>query len=115
MGGASILLGRNHSTVQNAVNRNSQLYDALNTWMGQACAWAHRAHLTTCLWMVVALIETGETNLTRWLPYLPCRGQYAQSKQRRVRRWLENARINVHKLYKPLIQAALAGRKTACT
>jgi len=58
--------------------------------------------------MVVALIQTGEGNLTQWLSHLPCRGQFAQSKQRRVRRWLGNARINVHRLYKPLIQAALA-------
>ena len=35
-------------------------------------------------------------------------GLNAQSKQRRVRRWLGNSRINVHRLYKPLIQAALA-------
>jgi hypothetical protein len=58
--------------------------------------------------MVVALIQRGEVSLTRWLPYLPCRGEQAQSKQRRVSRWLHNSRINVHRLYKPLIQAALA-------
>ena len=58
--------------------------------------------------MVAALIQTGEVNLTRWTTYLPCRGHYAQSKQRRVRRWLGNSRINVHRLYKPIIQAVLA-------
>jgi hypothetical protein len=58
--------------------------------------------------MVVALIHTGEVNLTRWLPHLPIRGRQAQSKQRRLSRWLHNSRINVHRLYKPLIQAALA-------
>ncbi|NEP28773.1 hypothetical protein [Moorena sp. SIO3I6] len=35
-------------------------------------------------------------------------------KQRRVRRWLDNARINVHRLYKPLIQAALEDSKEEC-
>jgi hypothetical protein len=44
--------------------------------------------------MVAALIQRGEVNLTRWLPYLPCRGEQAQSKQRRVSRWLHNSRIN---------------------
>lgn len=76
--------------------------------MGQSGEWVHLTHLTTCLWMVVALIHTGEVNLTRWLPHLPCRGHQAQSKQRRLSRWLHNSRINVHRLYKPLIQAALA-------
>lgn len=64
--------------------------------------------------MVAALIQTGEVNLTRWIAYLPCRGHYAQSKQRRVRRWLGNSRINIHRLYKPLIQAALADWQEDC-
>lgn len=58
--------------------------------------------------MVCALIQTGQVNLPQWLSHLPCRGLYAQSKQRRVRRWLGNSRINVHRLYKPLIRGALA-------
>lgn len=64
--------------------------------------------------MVVALLHTGESNLTRWLPYFPCRGQFAQSKQRRISRWLNNPRINIHRLYKPLIQAALADWNDDC-
>ncbi|MEO1211612.1 MAG: hypothetical protein AAFX78_19095 [Cyanobacteria bacterium J06638_20] len=64
--------------------------------------------------MVVAVIQRGEVNLTRWLPYLPCRGRQAQSKQQRVSRWLHNSRINVHYLYKPLIQAALVTWKAEC-
>lgn len=90
------------------MKKNSRLYDALKRWMGQSGEWVHLTHLTTGLWMVVALIHTGEVNLTRWLPHLPCRGHQAQSKQRRLSRWLHNSRINVHRLYKPLIQAALA-------
>ena len=61
------------------------------TWMAQPSDWAHLTHLTTCLWMVVALIHTGSVNLTRWLHYIPCRGRYAQSKQRRLQRWLHFA------------------------
>ncbi|QZZ22834.1 hypothetical protein J5X98_11075 [Leptothermofonsia sichuanensis E412] len=88
------------------MQKNSRLYHALKTWMGQSESWTHLGHLTTRLWMVVALIHTGEVNLTRWLPYIPCRGHQAQSKQRR--RWLHNSRINVHRLYKGLVQTALA-------
>ena len=58
--------------------------------------------------MVAALIQTGEVSLTKWAKYIPCRGQYAQSRQRRIRRWLGNPRINVHRLYKPIVQAALS-------
>ncbi|MEY3298370.1 MAG: hypothetical protein RLZZ597_1630 [Cyanobacteriota bacterium] len=54
----------------------------------------------------MALLQRGEVSLTRWLAYVPCRGVQAQS--RRLSRWLHNRRLNVHRLYKPLIQAALA-------
>ena len=64
--------------------------------------------------MVAALIQTGEVSLTKWISYIPCRGTFAQSKQRRVRRWLGNSRINVHRLYKPLIQAALSTWSDEC-
>lgn len=64
--------------------------------------------------MVAALIQTGEVNLTRWIPFMPCRGQYAQSKQRRLHRWRHNAHINVHRLYQPLIQTALADWQDDC-
>ncbi len=43
--------------------------------------------------------------------YIPCRGIFAQSRQRRIQRWLNNSRISVHRIYKPLIKAALAGWK----
>ena len=58
--------------------------------------------------MVFALIQTGSVSPSKWTTYLPCRDLYAQSKQRRVRRWLGNSRLNIHRLYKPLIQAALS-------
>ncbi|WLT40368.1 hypothetical protein NON20_24090 (plasmid) [Synechocystis sp. B12] len=80
----------------------------MNALLGQSVPWAHRGHLTTCLWMVIALLQRGEVSLTLWLPYIPCRGVQAQSKQRRLSRWLHNSRLNVHRLYKSLIQAALA-------
>ena len=86
----------------------------MKAWLGQGENWAHLAHLTTCLWLVVALIQTGEVNLTKWAKYIPCRGQYAQSRQRRIRRWLGNPRINVHRLYKPIIQAALSTWEDEC-
>jgi hypothetical protein len=37
--------------------------------------------------MAVGLIETGEVNLPAWVPFVSGRAQYAQSTQRRFRRW----------------------------
>jgi hypothetical protein len=84
------------------------LYNALSSWISQPEDWAHLSHLTTCIWLVIAVIHTGSVNLTKWVTYIPGRGVLAQSTQRRIQRWLYNPRINIHRLYKPLIQAALA-------
>ena len=58
--------------------------------------------------MIIALLETGTVNLPRWIPYFPSRGCYAQSKQRRISRWLKNSRINIHRLYREIMQSALS-------
>ena len=76
--------------------------------MSQPDDWLHLCHLKTCIWMIIALIHTGSVNLTKWSMYIPCRGRFAQSRQRRIQRWLNNPRINVHRIYKSLIKAALA-------
>ncbi|NMG58033.1 hypothetical protein E1H12_05700 [Geitlerinema sp. P-1104] len=51
------------------MKKNSPLYNALNQGLGQVSPWSHLTHLTTCLWMLVALIQTGSVNLTQWLPH----------------------------------------------
>jgi hypothetical protein len=58
-------------------------------------------------------VDGGEFNfecisLTRWTVYVRSRAVFAQSHQRRFSRWLQNPRINVHKLYSDLIKFALA-------
>lgn len=90
------------------MNQNSRLYNALNQWMSQPTDWLHLCHLKTCIWMIIALIHTGNVNLTKWSMYIPCRGKFAQSRQRRIQRWLNNPRINVHRIYKSLVKAALS-------
>lgn len=90
------------------MKKNSPHYNALESWLGEATKWEHLTHLKTCIWMIMALTYTSSVNLTKWTVYMPCRGQFAQSKQRRMQRWLNNPRINVHRIYGSLITAALA-------
>ena len=63
---------------------------------------------------MVGLLETGLISLTQWAPFVHSRAQIAQSSVRRFACWLANERIEVHKLYGPLIQQALSswGRHT---
>jgi len=64
--------------------------------------------------MVVGLIQAESVKLTAWVPFVQGRARYAQSTQRRFRRWLGNHRIEVAPLYGPLIARALRewGRHT---
>lgn len=85
-----------------------RLYYGLVELLGQHGKWLDVRHLYTLAWMVVGLIHSGCVSLTAWVPYVQSRARYAQSVQRRFDRWLHNKRLEVHRLYTPLIQTALA-------
>lgn len=85
-----------------------RLYCTLVQVLSQHRKWLDVRHLKTLAWMMVGLILSGTISLTEWVPYIHSRAQYAQSTVRRFRRWLDNERIQVHKLYGPLIQQALS-------
>lgn len=84
-----------------------RLYSELVAVCGQPGQWRDVRHLQTLAWMVMGLIQAECVKLTAWIPFVQGRAQYAQSTQRRFRRWLANRRIEVAPLYGPLIQQAL--------
>jgi hypothetical protein len=85
-----------------------RLYDTLVQVLSQHREWLDVRHRQTLAWMLVGLIETGLISLTSWAPFVHGRAVQAQSSVRRFARWLANERIDVHQLYGPLIQQALA-------
>jgi len=87
--------------------RTSRLYHQLCKLLGQSSGWADQRHLQTLIWMVIGLVCSECISLTKWRIYVQSRAQFAQSHQRRFSRWLHNSRINVHRLYSPLIASAL--------
>jgi hypothetical protein len=88
--------------------RTSRLYHQLQTLLGQSIPWADQRHLQTLLWMVIGLVCSECISLTKWGIYIQTRAQFAQSHQPRFSRWLHNPRINVQRLYSPLIASAIA-------
>lgn len=90
------------------MEKTGYLYSSLVTVLRQSSEWADIRHFYTLTWMVIGLIQSGCISLTKWGAYIHSRAQFAQSKQRRFSRWLHNSRINVHRLYSPLIQVALS-------
>lgn len=89
------------------MENSPRLYSELVALCGQPGQWRDRRHLQTLAWMVVGLIQAQCVKLTAWVPFVQGRAQYAQSTQRRFRRWLANRRIEVAPLYGPLMQQAL--------
>jgi hypothetical protein len=85
-----------------------RLYDTLVFVLSQHRNWLDLRHLKTLAWMMVGLLQSHTISLPEWVPFVHSRAQYAQSTVRRFRRWLDNERIQVHKLYGPLIQQALS-------
>ena len=83
------------------------LFERVCAWLKPA-PWRAGRHLQTVAWMVVGLLLSGEIALTKWVPYIVSRAQFAQSSQRRFERWLHNRRIPVLALYGALVRAALA-------
>jgi hypothetical protein len=57
--------------------------------------------------MIVGMILSGKISLSEWGDFVVGRARYAQSRERRFKRWLYNERIEALPLYTPLIQNAL--------
>lgn len=94
----------------NFVNSSSTLhvYDTLFK-LFKLSEWQDIRHCQTLVWMVIGLISSGCISLSSWADYSHSRAQRAASRVRRFSRWLANDRIEVAKLYAPIIQEALLG------
>lgn len=90
------------------MTRTSHIYHELLKLLGQSKTWADIRHIHTLSWMVIGLICSECISLTKWTIYIDSRALFAQSHQRRLSRWLHNPRINVQRLYGPIIRAALS-------
>jgi hypothetical protein len=88
------------------MKRTPKLYNGLMVLL-KLSPWLDKRHLFTFVWMVVALIQSAKINLSEWTCYIVGRARYAQSHERRFKRWLYNDRIEALALYTPLIQCAL--------
>ena len=69
--------------------------------------WRDKRHLTSLAFMVVGLLQSGWISLSEWTPFVVSRATFAQSTERRFRRWLGNPRIDVLRLHAALLRSAL--------
>ena len=86
-----------------------QLYRTLVSVLSCHKNWLDLRHLKTLGWMMTGLILSREISLGAWALYVHSRAQYVASSIRRFRRFLDNDRIDVPRLYAPLLHQALQG------
>jgi hypothetical protein len=85
------------------------LYRTLVDVLGCHKNWLDVRHLKTLAWMMTGLILSREISLGSWALYVHSRAQYVASTIRRFRRFLDNDRIDIPRLYTPLLHQALQG------
>lgn len=91
------------------MSSSTLLYGQLFALLRQHSRASDLRHLKTLAWMVSALIYSGQLSLPAWEPYIQSRATKAQSLERRWRRFLDNQRVRVSRMYVPLVMAALSG------
>jgi hypothetical protein len=69
--------------------------------------WNDTRNARTLAWMVTGLVLSQRASLSAWLPHIHSHATFAQSTERRVRRWLENPAIHPVSIYGPLVTRAL--------
>ncbi len=70
--------------------------------------WRDARHLQTLCWMMVGMLHSQNVHLSGFGVYVHSRASFAQSHQRRFRRWLDNRRISVSSPHQALVKQTLA-------
>ena len=82
------------------------IYAQDNKYLRKGSKFVDLRHLKVLSWMVTALLGSQSLNQNEWEPYVNSRAQQAQSYQRRWSRFLSNRRVEVEKLYVPLVRGS---------
>ena len=76
-------------------------------YLSQHSYYVDRRHLITLSWIVTGVLLSQSLHLTEWEPFVISRAIQAQSYQKRWSRFLKNHRVEVEKIYIPLVMAAI--------
>ena len=91
---------------KNVTGDAPRLYQAVLSHL-QSCLWTDQRNAHTFAWMVTGLLFSQRASIPSWLPHVQSRANFAQSTERRIRRWLGNPAIDPISIYGSLITRAL--------
>ena len=77
-------------------------------YLRQHSHYSDKRHLITLSWMVMGVLLSQSLHLTEWEPFVISRATQAQSYQKRWSRFLKNHKIEVERIYIPLVMAAIS-------
>ena len=87
----------------------SRVYHALHEYLSQyQDLWRDVRHLQTLCWMMIGILQSQNVHLNGFGVHVGSRATYAQSHQRRFRRWLSNRRIAVAAVHQMLMVRCLS-------
>jgi hypothetical protein len=91
---------------ENAVGDAGRVYQAVRQY-SEMLLWNDSRNADTFAWLVTGTIQSQKSTLPEWITHRPSQAQFAQSRERQVRRWLGNAKIDPVSIYGPLITSTL--------
>jgi hypothetical protein len=83
------------------MSNSTQLHNQLLEYLRQYSNYKDLRHLKALAWMINGLICSGQLSLSAWESYVQSDAMQAQSYERRWRRFLENTRVHIEKIYLP--------------
>ena len=78
---------------ENAVGGAGRVCQAVRQY-AEALLWNDSRNADTFAWLVTGLLQSQKSTLPEWITHRLSEAQFAQSRERQVRRWLGNAKID---------------------
>ena len=88
-----------------------KIYKEVSSYLKKGTKFLDVRHIVTLAWMIAAVIGSKSVNQAEWGSYVQSRAQKEDSNQKRWRRFLNNGRVKVEKIYVPLILQAISELK----
>jgi len=102
-----IAVDQNQNQTGRVMSTLHQLYQHLRTYLKDVTEWAHPQHVNTMAALMTAIYNSRDVRLSRIAENAPIEGK-EESVVQRFRRWLKHPKIEVHKLYVPVLKNIMA-------
>lgn len=90
------------------MSSSEALYTRIWVRVERLVAVTHRKQLSNWVWIIVGIVQAESIALSQIATHIPWEIE-AESRVTRIRRWLQNSRVDVWAFYEPILATALQG------